>query len=113
MATRHRRLSEAEEHLLDSAGFTEDAGNRLDEAEAPSADQREPADAEEIPGLGTLLEAIPTSWHPVSVTRFLNTPQPDIAIGESPATPLEWLKHSGGDIAPVLELIEIAKWSAR
>lgn len=113
MAARQRRLSKTEEHLLDAAGFTEDAGGGVEAGQLPSDDQREPDDAAEIPGLDTVLESVPTSWHPVSVTRFLHTPQPDIAIGDAPATPLEWLRHSGGDIAPVLELIEIAEWTGR
>lgn len=112
MATRHRRLTEAEKHLLDAAGFTEGAGGQVQAASSPSEDQRDD-EATDIPGLDTVLAAVPDSWHPVSVTRFLHTPQPDIAIGDAPATPLEWLKHSGGDIAPVLQLIEIAEWTGR
>lgn len=113
MVAQYRRLTEAQEHLLDAAGFTDDG---CAEGEAPAlgvVDEREPVDDAEVSGLDRVLELIPATWHPVSVTRFLRTPQPDIVVNGAPATPLEWLKHSDGDIDPVLALIEIAEWTAR
>lgn len=113
MVARYRRLTEAQKRLLDAAGFTDD-GWAGSEVLAPGAgDVREPVDDVEVPGLDRVLELIPAAWHPLSVTRFLRTPQHDLAVNDAPATPLEWLSHSDGDINPVLALIEIAEWTAR
>lgn len=113
VAARYRRLTEAQKHLLDAAGFTEDVSAEGEVMAPGTVDEREPVDAAEVPGLDRVLELVPAAWHPESVTGFLHTPQPDIVINGAPATPLEWLKHSDGDITPVLELIEIAEWTGR
>lgn len=113
MVARYRRLTEAQKHLLDAAGFIEDARAEGEEIAPGADDERKPVDDAEVPGLDRVLELIPAAWHPVSVTGFLHTPQHDLAVNGAPATPLEWLAHSDGDISPVLELIEIAEWTAR
>lgn len=113
MVARYRRLTEAQKHLLDAAGFIEDAPAEGEPLTQGASDEREPVDDAEVPGLDRVLELIPAAWHPVSVTGFLHTPQHDLPVNGSPATPLEWLKHSGGDISPILKLIEIAEWTGR
>jgi hypothetical protein len=105
----NRHLSDADRALLDAAGFTDSASPL-----PPINDQREEFDGDtRVPGLAQLLEFVPADWHPLSVHGFLHTPHPDIAIASTAATPLEWLRHSGGDIAPVVKLIEIAQWTGR
>lgn len=103
------RLPDADRALLDAAGFTDDAEPLKHLADHSVG----PADHTAVPGLRQLLEFVPADWHPLSVRGFLRTPHPDITIDGSPATPLEWLRHSGGDIAPVVKLIEIAEWTGR
>jgi hypothetical protein len=107
----HRRLTDAHQRLLNGAGFT-GAGDPQVAAEQ-AGDEGEPAGGVEVPGLARVLNHVPAAWQPESVNRFLSTPQLDLAIDEAPATPLEWLNHTDGDIAPVLTLIEIAEWTGR
>jgi len=109
----HRRLTETEKRMLDAAGFTNDPHGQAETVVSPSDPVPERVDNSAVPGLDRVLEALPSSWHPVSATRFLHTPHPDIAINGAPTTPIEWLKHSGGDVTPVLDLIEIAEWTGR
>jgi len=105
-----RPLTPAEALLLDSAGFTEDdsaSPGVIDEADL----ERVLRDADGTPGLDRVLALLPTDLHPASVVGFLSTPQPDISLDNRPASPLQWLRR-GGDMAPVLALIEIANWTA-
>lgn len=43
---------------------------------------------------------------------FLCNPRPDLALDRRPLAPLEWLR-SGGEVAPVLRLVEAADWASR
>jgi hypothetical protein len=106
-----RRLTEAQERLLKVAGFT--GADSLQVAAPGARDEGGRVDGAEVPGLARVLDYVPAGWHPVSVNRFLHTPQLDLAIDQAPATPLEWLKHTDGDIAPVVRLVEIAEWTGR
>lgn len=66
----------------------------------------------QIRGLDQVLSALPRDLHPVAVAGFLRTSHPDLALDDCPRTPLEWLR-SGGDVAPVLRLVEAADWAGR
>lgn len=56
-----------------------------------------------LPGLEVVLRALPTDQPPLMVAAFMNTPQPDLEINGSAATPREWLL-AHGDPAPVAAL---------
>ena len=43
---------------------------------------------------------------------YLCNPHPDLALDRRPLAPLEWLR-SGGEVAPVLRLVEAADWASR
>lgn len=66
----------------------------------------------QIRGLDRVFAALPPNLHPVAVAGFLRTPHPDLALQGRPAHPLEWLQ-SGGDVDPVLRLVEAADWASR
>lgn len=66
----------------------------------------------QIRGLDQVLAALPRDLHPTAVAGFLRAPHPDLALDEHPRTPLEWLR-SGGDVARVLRLVEVADWAGR
>ncbi len=66
----------------------------------------------QIRGLDRVFAALPHDLHPVAVAGFLRTPHPDLTLGGRPVTPLEWLR-SGGDLTPVLRLVEAADWASR
>lgn len=65
----------------------------------------------QIRGLEQVLQALPTGMHPTAVAGLLRTPQSDLQLGGRPRSILEWLR-SGGPVAPVIELIEIADWAS-
>jgi hypothetical protein len=113
VVTQHQRLTVAQERLLDAADFADRPCPQGGSTPSRVGDEDRPADGAQVPGLDRVLEIVPAAWHPVSIRGFLHTPQPDIAIAGAPATPLEWLKHTGGDIAPIVRLIEIAEWTGR
>ena len=58
------------------------------------------ADGAPIRGLPAVSLALPPDLHPIAVWSFLNEPSTDLALGDRPATPLEWLR-SGGSPDPV------------
>jgi hypothetical protein len=58
------------------------------------------ADAAPLRGLPAVSLALPADLHPVAVWSFLNEPSTDLAVGERPSSPLEWLR-SGGSPDPV------------
>ena len=58
------------------------------------------ADGAPIRGLPAVSLALPADLHPVAVWTFLNDPSTDLAVGDEPASPLEWLR-SGGAPEPV------------
>lgn len=56
-----------------------------------------------LPGLETVLAAVPEDQPGLVVAAFMTTPQPDLLLGGAPATPRQWLL-AGGDPAPVAAL---------
>lgn len=66
----------------------------------------------QIRGLEQVFQALPPGMHPTAVAGLLRTPQLDLQVDGQPRSILEWLR-SGGPVAPVLELIEIADWASR
>lgn len=56
-----------------------------------------------VPGLDRVLPRLAPTLHPLSVSGFLSTPQPELVIGARAVTPLRWLA-TGGDAEPVAEL---------
>lgn len=59
-----------------------------------------------LPGLETVLAATPSDQPPLVVASFMNTPQHDLAIGEQPSTPRDWLL-AGGDPERVAEQVSM------
>lgn len=57
-----------------------------------------------LPGLETVLRALPEDQPALVVAAFMSTPQTDLVINEHPATPRQWLL-SGGDPDHVARLI--------
>lgn len=60
-----------------------------------------------IPGLATLVKAIPEDMHPVAVQGFMTTDQQDLRtplLGWT-SNPVKWLK-SGGDVQAVVDLLD-------
>jgi hypothetical protein len=66
----------------------------------------------QIRGLDQVLRVLSADLHPLSVARFLTTPQSDLRVGGQPVSPLDWLR-SGGDVRPVLKVADAADWSSR
>jgi hypothetical protein len=66
----------------------------------------------QIRGLDRVFAVLAPNLHPVAVAGFLRTPHPDLALQGRPVHPLEWLQ-SGGDVDPVLRLVEVADWASR
>lgn len=58
-----------------------------------------------IPGLRTLLAALPAGLHPLEVAGFMTTPDGDLTVDNDAISPREWLV-GGGELRPVVELIE-------
>jgi hypothetical protein len=57
-----------------------------------------------LPGLATVLAAVPDDLPPLVVAGFMTTPQPDLPVGGDPSTPRDWLR-AGGDPEPVARLV--------
>ena len=66
----------------------------------------------QIRGLDRVFAALAPNLHPVAVAGFLRTPHPDLTLQGRPVHPLQWLQ-SGGDVDPVLRLVEVADWASR
>jgi hypothetical protein len=66
----------------------------------------------QIRGLDRVFAALAPDLHPVAVAGFLRTPTADLTLGRRSLTPVEWLR-SGGDVEPVLRLVEAADWASR
>lgn len=66
----------------------------------------------QIRGLDRVLAALAPDLHPVAVAGFLRAPNADLTLDGRPLTPAEWLR-SGGDVEPVLRLVEVADWASR
>ncbi|MFF5991385.1 MerR family transcriptional regulator [Prauserella flavalba] len=56
-----------------------------------------------LPGIETVLRAVPEDSPALVVAAFMSTPQPDLVINGKPATPRQWLL-AGGDPEPVAQL---------
>jgi hypothetical protein len=50
-----------------------------------------------VPGIATVIAALPRDLDPVSVERWFKAPNPDLAVGEEEraVSPLEWLQMGG------------------
>jgi len=53
-----------------------------------------------IPGLRSVLAAMPVGLHPLEVGGFMTTSDPDLSIAGDPVSPRDWLAH-GGDVRVV------------
>lgn len=69
--------------------------------------QFDPDTGRELPGGGKVLAALDPDLHPVSVTRWFLTPDPDLEIDERPVSPRDWLRHGGSPraIAPLVNSV--------
>jgi hypothetical protein len=56
-----------------------------------------------LPGVASVIPAIPRGVHPVAVSRFMSEPSPDLEVLDERVSPLEWLR-SGGDPEPVVAI---------
>lgn len=56
-----------------------------------------------IPGLRVVLAALPAELHPLEVGGLMTTPDPDLAVGDEPSSPRDWLV-GGGDVDAVVSL---------
>ncbi len=59
-----------------------------------------------LPGLERVLPRLDKELHPLSVTRWMLSPEPDLEIDGRPSSPRDWLL-SGGDPAVVAEIASI------
>ncbi|GAB2759360.1 hypothetical protein GCM10027174_39820 [Salinifilum aidingensis] len=60
-------------------------------------------DRDVLPGLETVLAAMPLDQPALVLANFMTTPQQDLELGEAPVSPHEWLL-AGGDPRPVAAL---------
>jgi hypothetical protein len=60
-----------------------------------------------LPGLPTVVRALPPGEHPLGVLAFMTTPQGELELAGTPVSPVQWLR-AGGDPAPVAELAAAA-----
>ena len=58
-----------------------------------------------IPGLRTLVAALPAGLHPLEVAGFMTIPDADLTIDDEPISPRDWLL-GGGEVGVIVELIE-------
>lgn len=61
-------------------------------------------DTDVLPGVETVLAAVPPDQPPLVVAAFMTTPQAELRVAGEPATPRQWLLATG-DPAPVARLI--------
>lgn len=65
-----------------------------------------------VRGLDRVLPHLLTrGLHPTAVAGFLNSPQPELHIGNRPSSVKEWLRH-GESVESVLQLLELGDWAA-
>ncbi len=57
-----------------------------------------------LPHLRAVLAAAPQGVAPVELAAFMTSPQPELALGDTPVSPQDWLR-AGGDPAPVCEIL--------
>lgn len=58
-----------------------------------------------IPGLRAVLAALPADLHPLEVSGFMTTPDPDLAVSDEASSPRDWL-ISGGEVGRVVKLAQ-------
>lgn len=68
--------------------------------------QFDPATGRELPGIGKVLAASDRGLDPVSIKRWLETPDPDLVVHGSAVSPSDWLRR-GGDPGAVPPLVNI------
>lgn len=56
-----------------------------------------------IPGLRSVLAALPPDLHPLELAGFMTAADSDLVVGGQPTSPREWL-IGGGDVGVVVEL---------
>ncbi|MXP20268.1 DNA-binding protein [Gordonia sp. HNM0687] len=72
----------------------------------------EPDKLKHVRGLDQVLpQLLSRGLHPTAVAGFLESPQPQLLIGGQPRSVRQWLLH-GESVQAVLELLEIADWTA-
>lgn len=57
-----------------------------------------------IPGLRAVLAALPTDLHPLEISGFMTSPDPDLTIADEPVSPRDWLV-GGGELTAVSEIV--------
>ncbi len=63
-----------------------------------------------LPGLRTLLAALPADLHPLEVAGFMTGPDTDLTVEDEPTSPRDWLLE-GGDVRVIVELLEhVDEW---
>jgi hypothetical protein len=61
-------------------------------------------EADLVPGIGKVLQALPEDLHPVEVESWLTSPSPDLLTSEGEVlSPRDWL-ISGGSVSPLLPM---------
>jgi len=68
--------------------------------------QLEPGTGQELPGIGKVLAASDRDPDPVSIKRWLETPDPDLAVHGKAVSPSDWLRR-GGDPSAIPPLVNI------
>jgi len=48
-----------------------------------------------VPGLDAAVSVLSPTLHPVAVSRWFTTPNPDLVIGDSTVSPIDWLTAGG------------------
>lgn len=59
---------------------------------------------EAIPGLRSLLAALPDGLHPLEIAGFMSTPTTDLTVDDEPVSPRTWLV-GGGDVHLVVDTV--------
>lgn len=57
-------------------------------------------DGTPLPGLRTVLKALPDDLHPLELSGFMTTSDPDLVVSDHPTTPRDWL--AGGGAATIV-----------
>lgn len=48
-----------------------------------------------VPDLDAAVSALPPTRHPVAVSRWFTTPNPDLVVDDAPVSPIDWLVAGG------------------
>lgn len=68
------------------------------------------ADGQPLPGLRSILAALPNGLHPLDVAGFMSTPQPELEVSELAVTPRDWLASGGSSDAVTALAGELYAW---